>query len=554
MDIPDEVLNDFRNHIFFCFKHLGLGTPTAMQYEIARDIQEGGTDRILMAGRGTGKSTITACLASWLWLKDPNKTFLVLSNTQSKAIDFVSQARRILSVVAYCRHLEPKVNDKDSALGFNVGCKDKFTQDLSCAARGITSQITGLHSDYIVLDDIEVSGKNESPVTKEALVKKLGELESIRNKGSLVLFLGTPHYQDSVYNTLRESYLVIKYPAEYPDTSVESEVEGLSDWVLALDLEAGDPTQPERFDKVELEKRKAKMGPAAYNLQYKLNTTLSDSSRYPLKLRDLIVLDIDAEVAPDRIVWQGQEVLDGIPFFGITGDIIAKPMYVSSTFLKYQQTIVTVDPSGRGEDETGLCVASILNGVLFIHEMVGLEGGYSDATLKKIASYVKLYNAKLVRVESNFGDGLFTKVLSPVIAQYCGQVGISEYRVTTSKEQRIIDSLEPAISAHRVVMNRKILKDPDNQYQISRIRPIRGSLKKDDRIDALAATVSYFKDHMAIDIDLYKEKKEKEKHENNVKQWSENFRASDYVNCSGATRIVSSSESPNKKRKNQWGW
>ena len=74
MKVPQEVLDDFRNHLFFCFKHLGLGEPTRIQYEIARQIQEGPDDQIIAAGRGTGKSTITACLASWIWLQDCNKT------------------------------------------------------------------------------------------------------------------------------------------------------------------------------------------------------------------------------------------------------------------------------------------------------------------------------------------------------------------------------------------------------------------------------------------------------------------------------------------------
>ena len=142
MRVPQEVIEDFRNHLYFCFKHLGLGEPTKIQYELARQIQEGPDDQIIAAGRGTGKSTITACLASWVWLRNPNGTFLVLSNTQGKAIDFVSQARKILSVVPYCQHLAPRENDKDNALGFNLAVRTKFTQDLSCAARGITGQIT----------------------------------------------------------------------------------------------------------------------------------------------------------------------------------------------------------------------------------------------------------------------------------------------------------------------------------------------------------------------------------------------------------------------------
>ena len=34
-----------------------------------------------------------------------------------------------------------------------------------------------------------------------------------------------------------------------------------------------------------------------------LDTTLSDSERYPLKLHDLIVMPLDNQVAPERVVY-----------------------------------------------------------------------------------------------------------------------------------------------------------------------------------------------------------------------------------------------------------
>jgi len=553
MKVPQEVIDDFRNHLYFCFKHLGLGEPTKIQYELARQIQEGPDDQIIAAGRGTGKSTITACLASWIWLRNPNGTFLVLSNTQGKAIDFVSQARKILSVVPYCQHLVPRENDKDNALGFNIAVRTKFTQDLSCAARGITGQITGLHSDFIILDDIEIAGKNETPVGKETLIKKLAELESIRNKPSRVIFLGTPHYQDSIYNVLKESYPMIKYPAEVPDPTIPSEMEDVADWVLELALEPGEPTQPERFDKAELASRKAKMGPSAYALQYKLDTSLADLGRYPLKLRDLIVLDIDPEVGPDKIVWQGQNPMPGMPVFGISGDIVPVPMHVSSVYLPFQQTVLFVDPSGRGADETGVCVASVLSGMIFVHELLGIEGGYDDGTLKKIARLINEYKVNLVRVESNFGDGLFTKVLVPFLLQHCDQVGVEEYRVSGQKELRIIKTLEPVMAMHRLCVSRKAIRDQENQLQITRLHAGRGALKHDDRVDVLSAAVEYFKAHMSIDTERASEEYKKKEWEQRVKDWANNFRASDYVPCSGATKVVSTNHKP-KQRNNQWGW
>lgn len=553
MKVPQEVMSDFRNHLYFCFKHLGLGEPTKIQYELAREIQEGLSDAIIAAGRGTGKSTITACLASWEWLRDPNLTFLVLSNTQGKAIDFVSQARKILSVVPYCQYMIPRDEDKDNALGFNLAVRTKFTQDLNCAARGITGQITGLHADRVVLDDIEISGKNETPVGKETLLKKLAELESIRNKNSRVIFLGTPHYQDSIYNTLKESYPMIKYPAEMPDTTLPYEVEDVAPWVLGLDLEAGEATQPERFNKDELCSRRAKIGPSHYALQYKLVTSLADADRYPLKLRDLIVMDLDPELGPDKIIWQGQNPMKDIPSFGMTGDHVCDPMFISNKYIKYQHSHLCIDPSGRGTDETGICISSVLSGVIFVHELLGIQGGYDDHVLAKIAKLVNEYQIPLVRVESNFGDGLFTKVLIPYLINKCGKVGVEEYRVKGQKELRIISTLEPVISMHRLVMARKTIKDQTNQIQLTRLHSGRGALKHDDRVDVLAAAVEFYKSHMSLDTERASEDIKDKEWKKRIHDWANNFRAGDYAPTSGATKVVATNQKQKSKR-NQWGW
>ena len=79
MSVPEEVLEDFRNHLFFSFKYLGLGEPSPLQYAIANKIQHGHRDFQLQAGRGAGKSTIMAVFASWLLLKDPDTTIMVVS-------------------------------------------------------------------------------------------------------------------------------------------------------------------------------------------------------------------------------------------------------------------------------------------------------------------------------------------------------------------------------------------------------------------------------------------------------------------------------------------
>ena len=62
--VTDDILEDFRNHLFMCMKHLGLGEPTPLQYLMAERLQDGGEEFQLQAGRGAGKSVLTSMFAS----------------------------------------------------------------------------------------------------------------------------------------------------------------------------------------------------------------------------------------------------------------------------------------------------------------------------------------------------------------------------------------------------------------------------------------------------------------------------------------------------------
>ena len=59
----------------------------------------------------------------------------------------------------------------------------------------------------------------------------------------------------------------------------------------------------------------------------------------------------------------------------------------------------------------------------------------------------------MIVVESNFGDGMFSKLLSSIHAKTY-PVSIEEVRHNTQKEVRIIDTLEPVMMQHRLILMR----------------------------------------------------------------------------------------------------
>lgn len=519
MNIPQEMMDDFRNHLWACFKYLGIGEPTPAQYAMADALQNGPTDMQLQAGRGFGKSVITSCLASWFLLKEVNTTIMVVSATSNKAAEFISMTRKILDLVPYCEGLRPGDHTTDNAFAFDVECRSKIGQDKSCFARGISSQLTGSHADYVIADDVEIEGNCETANAREKLMTKVSEFEQIRNVGGRVIFLGTPQIKDSIYNQLKTGYPVTKFPAIMPDLNDIVESENINEWIVQLSIEPGRPTHPERFPMEVLMERLAKIGPKLFALHYKLDTSLADFEKFPLRLSDLIVLDLNPELCPEKIIWSNSKPMKGVPSFGLTGDLIFEPMWVSDKFIPYTQRVMYIDPSGRGEDETAICIASFSNGYIYINELIGFAGGYEKGILKKIARLAYEYDVKLVRVESNFGDAMFCQLLAPILSEVCGHVAIEDFRAVGRKEARIIETLEPAMTNHRIVFDKRAICQEETQKQITRIFDKRGALPKDDRVDCLAAAVSYWEGLLATDVDVIIDRNRTKDREAIVKTW-----------------------------------
>ena len=274
---------------------------------------------------------------------------------------------------------------------------------------------------------------------------------------------------------------------------------------------------PQRFNNEDLMEREASYGRTGFALQFMLDATLSDQNRYPLKLSDLLVMNISGDEGPEKVVWapDRDRVVNDVPCVGLAGDRYYSPFEVSHSGHKFTGSVLAIDPSGRGADETAYAVVKMLNGYLFVTDAGGIEGGYDDKALQRLSVIAREQKVNLVLVESNFGDGMFTALLKPVMAKV-HKVSIEEVRHSTQKERRIIDTLEPVMNQHRLIINRKVNEqDYDSTrhlspekalryqlfYQMSRINRSKGALAHDDRLDVLAMGVNYWTEQMAQDAE-----------------------------------------------------
>ena len=131
----------------------------------------------------------------------------------------------------------------------------------------------------------------------------------------------------------------------------------------------------------------------------------------------------------------------------------------------------------------------------------------------------------MILVEENYGGGMFTKLLLPFVTKTY-PVTIEEIRHQEAKEKRIIDTLEPLMQQHRLIIDANVVHKDYNSsnemysvekalrfqlfYQMSRIGRLKGSLAIDDRLDVLAMACRYWVDHLAKDQETAQQQRREE--------------------------------------------
>lgn len=513
--VANPRLRDFRNFLALAWRHLRLPDPTPVQYQIA-DWMSNGPQRLVVKGfRGVGKSWIASAYACHRWALHPAKKILVVSGGARRAGDFTTFTRQLLESWDLLAELRPQLDAlRDSKICFDVN-SDDIAHAASMTSLGITGQLTGSRADEIIADDVETQSNSDTAGKRERVAAYFREFGSILSPGGRIRVLGTDQTEESLYRALPAmGYTVRCWPAQVPDGGLKAALgESLAPAIRAREDE-GAPTDPERFPEDELRSKEAQLGRSHYRLQFMLDPRMSDMDRYPLRLSDLIVTNLDDATAPENLSWGGFAVPD-LPCVGFSGDRYLTPLRVAERWSPYQGKVLAIDPSGRGRDETAACVLGQLNGFLFLQEQRSwLNEGYSDACLSTLAEMAARHRVATIVVEANFGDGMFGRLLEPHLHRAGHHCQVEEVRHQTQKERRIADTLEPIIQQHRLVVARTVLVAdlrpipglPEQQqlpyrlaHQLSRLTRDRGCLQHDDRLEALAIGAAWWKDAMSQD-------------------------------------------------------
>lgn len=500
----------------------------------------GPAKRGVLALRGFGKTwMLVAAQICWDLFRDKEMKLLVVSKSLGAAKSTLAMVKKWLRSVWFLEHLAPGPNCLDNATQFDVAGIEP-SRSPSLTAAGIDSQLPNLRAHKVYCDDGETPQNTETVDAREKLDGRVKEFVAIASYGAREIFyVGTFHHVETLYVKLFDrGYEFRSYPLVLPEPGWR--ILGLSP-ILQRRLDAGaKPWEicfPHRHSP-EVVAEKLAEGRTWFLQQYGLVADTGEVNLYPLRLADLIVPDFDMSPlnAPAWVKW-GVTTHNGVSTkredircLGFVGDGIHRQIMFSTEAKPYAAVRMHVDPSGRGADETTAGVGGFCQGLIHVPAIHGWREGTSLDTLNSIAWLARLWRVQSIHVEPNFGDGMFTQLLRPVLMKLFVRPGVDPNlpdgwtcsvddlpSSTGQKEIRILDTLEPVTQQHRVVVapscltreqvdvvdGRRKVTEIDLpyclQYQIVNLTRQRKALKHDDRVECLAGVCALFTDMLDTD-------------------------------------------------------
>lgn len=504
-----------------------------IQKDIAEFLAEPEQYKMIQAQRGQAKTTITACYAVWRLIHDPRTRILIVSAGSDLAVEIANWVIQIIMLMPELECLRPDMNsgDRSSVKAFDVHHDLKGAEKSpSVACIGITSNIQGRRADILIADDIESQKNAQTALQRERLMMLTKDFSSICMSGDII-YLGTPQHIDSVYNSLPGRGFKIRiWPGRYPTPEEMQNYNGMLAPLLLERLtkdpslqtgggplgDRGKPIDPLLLGEDKLTKKEIDQGPEYFQLQHMLDTKLVDADRYPLKLGNLVFMDIGLTRTPVTVdLFKSKESMLLPPI----GFPILDPMYQSlhhsDEFGEFQGCHMYVDPAGGGAngDELAYAVTKFMAGYIYLVDIGGIPGGYSDRELDFMTDVAERWRPNQIDIEENFGNGAFRQIWTPkLLAKH--KCGVGEVWESGQKELRIIDILEPVIASNRLIVDKGLLERDWNStqkysgakrslyslfFQLARVTRDRGSLSHDDRLDALAGSCRFWVEYLAQD-------------------------------------------------------
>jgi len=449
--------DDFIEFLWVWNQTQNLGTPQHHR-RMARwlDARVAAGDRrlLLMAFRGSGKSTLVGLFCAWWLHANPDARILVLAADQALAGKMVGQVRRIIERHPLCEHLLPDGEDAWAADRFTVA-RGAVLRDPSMLAQGLGGNITGARAEMIICDDVEVAGNCDTAAKRQDMRERLAECEFVLVPHGAQIFVGTPHTAQSLYRSddepLLSGYRRMAIPLLDPS--------GVSAW-------------PERFPVEAIRALRDRVGPLHFARQMQLEAVRNEA----LRLDPALLIRYHAE--PDYREANGRAQMY----------LMGRRMVSGSAFW---------DPSfGRPDGGDGSVLAAAFvdgEGHHFLQSLTWLkhdpDAAEDSATqqCRMVARIAGALHLPAVHVETNGIGKFLPALLKRALAQAGVPCTVREHVSRRAKHERILAAFDPLMAARRLHAHESVMRGP-LPTEMAEWRPD-DRAARDDALDAIAGLI-----------------------------------------------------------------
>ena len=517
--MPKALSTDFAAFALYAMYEYHHVKLTPIQIEICQFLQWGwgdpGEDRLLLAYRGIGKTTLASLYMVWWLYSYPNELVLFIGNDDEPARGMGMACRKLVDtcpLLADLRLPEGEQGVRQRAR-FDVRGRSRLGVQNSWTGLGFGSrELTGKRAGLIVLDDWETAAEANSHQRLQKQLTIAHELWNIQSEDKPHwhrLAMGTYHADNGFWTKFQGDEFNIRarlWPAMYPDPDnyPKSYFDKLSPLVKRKLEEnpALKNTPCDRLGEKVLKKKPGGITGYRFRMQFQMDTSLNDSDTYPLRCHDLIVAYLDANNLPHRVCWSsypGNMLADTCPGRGNDRFFLHKPIPEDMKYSPPEYKVMYVDTSGAGADEMVWVYASCLRGYIFVIDFEAYRSDQKETRFQRTAEAARRHGVQALVMENNnnsAGEQLMTSACIAIKAD----VDVRGKHTVHKKQDRILNTMSEVMSQHRLVINHSLIaKDKQMSrgntsyqlfHQLTHAQNERNlGLSHDDRLDALAGAV-----------------------------------------------------------------
>lgn len=444
-----------------------------IQLDMADALQLPDREKILIGFRGISKTTVVKNYVAWRWLRNPRLKVKIVSDCLDHARPMAKDVLNFLRLSPIMNVYAPKTT-RLSRTYFDLDYVPS-EKDPSLSCIGIDGSITSTRADLIVADDIINLDNCATAALREQMLWKIGEFNAIlhpagrhlrNNNGTLmskdealarlpmlpelcqIVTIGT--YQDDrsiLLPTDNEDHPLLK-AKRYTFPAMKQDPEG------------------EEFNNKFAGKWKATF-PQRLTLQ-ELRERCHDPNKFALDY----LCDVQMIKKEEQVI-----KIENIPL----------------KELESKFTYCFVDPAQGGSDETVAVFGGPVGSSLYV-QMLKAWRCDTPTWAREVVSMARAAKVVELHVESQ-APAIVSIVQGEIIKQGGGLI-LRAHTQGKNKQQRLIDTLEPALNSGKVVFHPAVLQNDSTKSQLASLRRSE-KLEPNDRADAITMLINGFSSFLA---------------------------------------------------------